>query len=105
MGERDARQRRIDVEAAADVAVCIFPELQSFQPSDQIRIAARVVNHEGLLGQQSRAYAVSVFREAEVTQAVARDFRLNLAIGPAGQSSTVLRRNVAFTKDVRVLFE
>ena len=103
--ERNARQRRIDVEAAADVTTGFFPKLESFLSCDQIRIAARVVNHEGLLGQQGRANAVSIFRESEVTQAVARDLRLNLAVGPACQACAVLGRNIAFAKDVRVRFE
>lgn len=103
MCERNARKRRIDIEAAADVAVGIFPELESFLSGDQIRIAARVVNNKGFLGQQGRAYAVSIFRESEVTQTVARDFRLNLAVWAACQTSAILGRDVAFAEDVRVL--
>lgn len=50
LSQGDTRQRRIDVEASADVRVSSFPAAKGFFTGHQIRITAGIVNYEGLAG-------------------------------------------------------
>lgn len=47
LSQGDTGQRRIDVEASADICVCCFPAAKGFFAGHQVGITAGVVNHEG----------------------------------------------------------